>query len=117
VRAKAASIKRKPTERQPHSVAILRLYLTGHTAKSRAALANLTMLCQEYLPDQLKVQVINLIKTPQLGEGEQIRTVSELMPRLPVPMRDIIRNLAQEDQVFVGIDLSTNDGDDSIKAP
>ncbi len=88
------------------SISVLRLYLTGHTAKSRAALANLTMLCQEYMHGQYRVQVVDLLKTPQLGKGERIVPVAELAVKLPLPMRQIIGDLATQERILVGIDLA-----------
>jgi circadian clock protein KaiB len=73
--------------------------------KSRAALANLTMIGQEYTQGQYRVQVVDLIKNPLLAEGNQILAVPALIRELPIPMRQIIGDLSRQEHILVGINL------------
>ena len=50
----------------------LRLYVAGQTPKSLAAIANLKRICEEHLSGRYVVEVIDLLVTPQLAEGDQI---------------------------------------------
>jgi circadian clock protein KaiB len=83
----------------------LRLYVAGHTANSRAALANLHHICETYLAGHYLLEVIDLTQTPQLAAGDQILAIPTLVRRLPEPVKKIIGDLSNEDRVLVGLDI------------
>ena len=83
----------------------LRLYVAGQTAKSQTALANLQRLCETHLAGQYRIEVIDLLKTPQLAAGDQILAVPTLVRRLPQPIKKIIGDLSDENRVLVGLDV------------
>ena len=83
----------------------LRLYVAGQTAKSLAAFANLKRICDTHLSGQYRIEVIDLLKTPQLAAGDQIFAVPTLVRRLPEPIKKIIGDLSNEDRVLVGLDV------------
>lgn len=83
----------------------LRLYVAGQTPKSLAALANLKRICNEYLTCAYTLEVIDLIKNPQLAKGDQILAIPTLVKNLPQPIRKIIGDLSNVDRVLVGLDL------------
>ena len=79
--------------------------MTGQTAKSLAALANLQRICDTHLAWQYSIEVIDLTKTPQLAAGDQIFAVPTLVRRLPEPIKKIIGDLSNEEKVLVGLDV------------
>ena len=83
----------------------LRLYIAGRTEKSRAALANLKSICEEHLNGKYSIEVVDLVKRPQLASGDQILAVPTLVRRVPPPLRKIIGDLSQTERVLVGLDL------------
>jgi len=83
----------------------LRLYVAGQTAKSVAALANLKRICETHLAGQYRIEVIDLVKTPQLAVGDQILALPTLVRRLPKPIKKIIGDLSNEERVLVGLDV------------
>ena len=83
----------------------LRLYIAGNTSKSEAALRNLKKYCEEHLKDQYSIEVIDLLKNPQLAEGDQILAVPTLVKKVPEPVRKIIGDLSNEAKVLVGLDI------------
>jgi circadian clock protein KaiB len=83
----------------------LKLYVAGQTAKSLLAFANLRKICEEHLPGEYSIEVIDLLKTPQLAKGDQILALPTLVRRLPEPVRKIIGDLSNTDRVLVGLDL------------
>jgi len=88
----------------------LRLYVAGQTAKSLAALANLQRICETHLAGQYRIEVIDLLKTPQLAAGDQIFALPTLVRRLPEPIKKIIGDLSNEERVLVGLDLQPLNG-------
>lgn len=87
----------------------LRLYVAGPTPKSVAAFRNLEQLCEEYLAGRYRIEVIDLMKNPQLARGDQILAVPTLVRKLPAPIRKIIGNLSDTQRVLVGLDLRPRD--------
>lgn len=83
----------------------LRLYVAGQTPKSVTAFANLKRLCDEHLPGRYKIEVIDLMKNPQLASGDQILAVPTLVRNLPVPIRKIIGDLSNTEKLLVGLDI------------
>jgi circadian clock protein KaiB len=83
----------------------LRLYVAGQTARSVAALANLQRICETHLAGQYRIEVIDLMLTPQLADGDQIFAVPTLVRRLPEPIIKIIGDLSNEERVLVGLDV------------
>jgi circadian clock protein KaiB len=83
----------------------LRLYVAGQTPKSMTALSNLKKYCEEHLQGQYKIEVIDLLKHPQLAEGDQILAIPTLVRKVPLPVRKIIGDLSNEEKVLVGLDL------------
>lgn len=83
----------------------LRLYVAGQTPKSMTALANLKKMCEEHLAGRYKIEVIDLVKNPQMARSDQILAIPTLVRRLPEPMRKIIGDLSNEERVLVGLDV------------
>jgi circadian clock protein KaiB len=83
----------------------LRLYVAGQTAKSLAAFANLKRICEAHINGQYRIEVIDLVKTPQLAAGDQILALPTLVRRLPEPIKKIIGDLSNEERVLVGLDI------------
>ena len=83
----------------------LRLYVAGQTTKSLAALSNLQSICEQHLKDKYRLEVIDLLKNPQLASGDQILAIPTLVRRLPPPLKRIIGDLSRTERVLVGLDL------------
>lgn len=83
----------------------LRLYIAGETSRSMAALENLQKVCDEHLAGKYKVEVIDLLKNPQLAAGDQIVAVPTLVRKLPPPLKRLIGDLSSAERVLVGLDL------------
>ena len=84
---------------------ILRLYIAGQTLKTITALNNLKLICEEQLKGKYKIEVIDLLKQPQLARDNQILAVPTLVRKLPIPVRRIIGDLSDKERVLVGLDL------------
>ena len=84
----------------------LKLYMAGNTVKSvQIALRNLKKYCEEHLKGKYKIEVIDLLKKPQLAEGDQIFAVPTLVKKVPEPIRKIIGDLSNEEKVLVGLNI------------
>ena len=83
----------------------LRLYVAGQTPKCVTAFANLKKVCEEHLGGDYSIEVIDLLKKPQLASGDQILAIPTVVRRLPSPMKKIIGDLSNTERVLVGLDL------------
>jgi circadian clock protein KaiB len=83
----------------------LRLYVAGQTPKSLIALKNLKKICEEHLQGRYRLHVIDLVKTPQLAQDDQILAIPTLVRNLPQPIRKIIGDLSDTQRVLVGLDV------------
>lgn len=106
----------KPKSAAPKSVASdsakgsavileLRLYVAGQTPKSLIALKNLKKICDEHLQGRCRLHVIDLVKTPQLAQDDQILAIPTLVRNLPQPIRKIIGDLSDTQRVLVGLNV------------
>ncbi len=100
MKARAVARKKAPSDEW-----ILRLYVAGQSPRSAAALQNLEAICEQHLAGRYRIEVIDLLKQPQLARGDQIVAVPTLVRHLPPPMKKIIGDLSNEERVLVGLDL------------
>ncbi len=83
----------------------LRLYVAGQTPKSITAFNNLKRICETHLAGKYTIEVVDLLKDPQLAKGDQILAIPTLVRKLPAPVRKIIGDLSNTERVLVGLDL------------
>ena len=83
----------------------LRLYVAGQTTRAVAAFDNLRRICEEHLAGKYHIEVVDLLKNPQLAKGDQIIALPTLVRKLPEPVRKIIGDLSNTERVLVGLDL------------
>jgi len=94
--------------KRPSDEWILRLYVAGASARSSAALRNLEEVCEEHLAGRYRIEVVDLLKQPQLARGDQIVAVPTLVRQLPPPVKKIIGDLSNQERLLVGLDLRRN---------
>lgn len=92
-------------EEPPNKRWRLRLYVAGQSPKCLAAFANLKKICEEHMPGQYEIEIIDLLEHPHLARGDQILAIPTLVRKLPAPMRKIIGDLSNTERVLVGLDL------------
>ena len=84
---------------------VLRLYVTGSTPRSLAAITNIRRLCEEYLKGRYDLEVVDIYQQPVLARGEQIIAAPTLIKKLPAPLRKVVGDLSNELQVLLGLDI------------
>ena len=83
----------------------LRLYIAGLTPNSIAAISNLKKICEDQLKGKYRIEVVDLLKKPQLAKGDQIVAIPTLVRRLPPPVKKIVGNLSKTERTLVGLDI------------
>jgi circadian clock protein KaiB len=85
----------------------LRLYVAGRSPKCVAALENLKRFCEERMPGQYEIEVVDLLENPRLAKDDQIVAIPTLVRKLPEPLRRIIGDLSNAERMLVGLDLKS----------
>jgi circadian clock protein KaiB len=83
----------------------LRLYVAGQTPKCLTALANLKRICDEHMPGQYQLEIIDLLENPRLAREDNILAIPTLVRKLPTPLRKIIGDLSDQERVLLGLDV------------
>jgi circadian clock protein KaiB len=84
----------------------LTLYVSGASPHSAQALETVRRLCDEELPGQVELQVVDVAEDPDLAARDRIVAVPTLVKRLPAPPRRLVGDLADVDRLRVGLDLT-----------
>ena len=84
---------------------ILTLFVSGGTLRANQAIANLRRICDEELEGDYELQVIDVLKNPQVAEDEKILATPTLMKRLPPPLRRVIGDLSDKQKVLFGLQV------------
>ena len=81
------------------------LYVTGESARSRAALANLERICSASLGRDYSIRMFDLIENPELWRKHQLLATPAAIRRLPLPERRVIGDMSAAEQVLKGLGI------------
>ena len=84
---------------------VLRLFVTGITARSVRAVTNLQAICNKHLQGRYDLEIVDIYQQPALAKGEQIIAAPTLIKKLPLPMRRIIGDMSNRESVLLGLDV------------
>ena len=84
---------------------ILRLYVTGSSTRSLRAVHNLKKICEEHLPDDYDLEVIDIYENPAAAREEQIIAAPTLVKKLPHPLRKFVGDLSNTQKILNGLDI------------
>lgn len=86
---------------------MMRLYVAGRSARSLAAIENLRRICDQYMPG-CAIEVIDLMRNPELAKVDQIVAIPTLVRRVPPPVRRIIGDLSATEKILVTLEIEPN---------
>lgn len=85
---------------------VLNLFVTGASLNSTRAIMNIKHICEQYLPDQYSLEIIDVYQQKELAEREQLIALPLLIKRLPLPERRLIGDMSNIEKVLNGLGLS-----------
>ena len=88
---------------------VLTLYVTGATAGSLRAIANIKTICEQYLRGRYDLEVVDIYRRPARLRRDQIVAVPTLIKRLPAPLQRLVGDMSDLNKVLFGLDLITRD--------
>lgn len=83
----------------------LKLFVSGHTARSEHAIANLQRICENKLGTTYDLHIVNVLEQPQLAEQAKILATPTLIREAPPPLRRIVGDLSDTESVLVALGL------------
>ncbi len=87
------------------TVVVLRLYIVGGAPNSVQALVNLEKICQEYLKDGYKLEVVDVLEHPRRAMDEGVLVTPSLAKLSPGPTANVVGNLSDKAKVLHALGL------------
>ena len=84
----------------------LKLFVTGSTSKSLAAITLVKALCEEELAGRYTLQVIDVHQQPDLAERDQIIALPTLLKTLPTPLRKVLGSFSEKEKVLAVLGIA-----------
>jgi circadian clock protein KaiB len=87
---------------------VMRLYISKNAPNSLRAIANLGAICNEYLGDKFKLEIIDVLEYPLRALADGILVTPSLAKVSPSPAAKIVGNLSDKSNVLhaLGIEAS-----------
>jgi circadian clock protein KaiB len=80
---------------------VFRLYVAGNAPNSLRAIANAKALCAEHFAARHVLEVVDLLKDPRRALADGIIVTPTLLKLRPLPVRRVIGNLSDTNQVLL----------------
>lgn len=81
----------------------LKLFIAGASANSLKAIENIKSFCQNYLDNNVELEIIDIYQQPLLAEQEQIIALPLLIRKYPLPERRFIGDLSDINILLKGM--------------
>ena len=81
------------------------IFIASSTSESEAAVARLRKICDDEVPGDYEIEIVDLSKNPQLATKHRIVATPTILRTLPAPLRTSIGNLSSRDRALLGLDL------------
>lgn len=85
---------------------VLRLYVTGSTARSTRAVENTRRICDRHLGGRHDLEVVDLYEHPEAAAEENVFAAPTLVKLRPAPLRRIIGDLSDLQRVMTTLGLA-----------
>jgi circadian clock protein KaiB len=95
--------------KQP-AVLHVRLYVAGDAPNSSQALSNLKTICQTYAQDRCRVELIDVLQSPERALEDGVWLTPTLVKLSPGPRHCVIGNLSETLLVLSALGLSSPSG-------
>ncbi|MFL5286017.1 MAG: circadian clock KaiB family protein [Rhodopila sp.] len=83
----------------------LRLIVAGGTHRSRKAINTLRSICNSRLAGAVDLEVIDIYQQPEMASEYQVIAAPTLLKLLPLPVRRIIGDLSDSEQLLRVLEL------------
>ena len=84
---------------------LFRFYVSGGTHRSATAIANVRLICEQYLAGHYELEVIDVYQQPQATKHAQIIAVPTLIKELPFPPKRFVGDMSKTERIVIGLKL------------
>ncbi|MBK9981048.1 MAG: circadian clock KaiB family protein [Saprospiraceae bacterium] len=85
---------------------VLKLYVSGMSSKSMAAIENIKLLCDEHLKGSVELEIIDIFKNPKLASEQHIVFSPSLLKKLPLPQKTLVGTLSDTKKVLKALGIT-----------
>ena len=89
---------------------VLRLFVSGLSARSRRAIDNITRLCETHLAGRYELQIIDIYQQPELAKDLQLIAAPTLIKKLPLPLRKLVGDMNDPARVLIMLGVTAAGG-------
>jgi circadian clock protein KaiB len=82
-----------------------RVYVAGQSERSEAAVANLTAVCEAYVPGRYEIEVVDVVERHDLAEIESIVATPTVVRHGVIPQRRVIGDLSDSARTAAALGL------------
>lgn len=86
-------------------VFVLHLYVADLDFKSVQAIKNIKEICEENIPGQYKLDIIDILKQPAFARENQIIGVPTLIKETPIPLKRLVGSMSDKARVLAGLGM------------
>ncbi len=83
------------------------LFIAGNSSRSQQAVSQLKTICEEAVPNDYELAVIDVLERPGDAENSRILATPTLIRRAPTPVKRIIGDLGDKEKVMQAMELKT----------
>ena len=87
------------------AVVVMRLYISGNAPNSVRAIANLKAICQEYLKDGYKLEIVDVFEQPIRALTDGVLVTPSLTKVSPAPVANVVGNLSDWSNVLLALGI------------
>lgn len=84
---------------------LFRLYVSGTSSRSAAAIANVRNICEQYLAGRYELEVIDIYQEPAATKTAQVVAVPTLIKELPFPPQRFVGDMSNTERILIGLNL------------
>ena len=112
------SSRRRPSRRKKRATGksaapkgyVLRLFVTGASARSARAIANIRSICERHSAGLFLLEVVDIYQQPALARAAQLVASPTLLKTLPRPERRLVGDLSDHARVLEGLGIAVKEG-------
>lgn len=102
--------RKKTPDKSPASVVttalVMRLYVVNSAPNSLLAIANLSAICKEFLKDNFKLEIIDVLDQPLRALADGILVTPSLAKLSPLPAANVVGNLSDKSGVMRALGIT-----------
>jgi circadian clock protein KaiB len=89
---------------------VLQLYITGATYNSMVAVKNVKQLCETFLRNRYKLEIIDVYQRPVSAELEKLIATPTLIKLKPTPIKRFIGDMSDTHAVLASLGIQDDKG-------